>query len=59
MENGMQVTIETPQGSVTATITGGMIGSAEVAPDGGIRLSFFPMEAPPEESGGEGEFIGA
>jgi len=50
MVNGMQVTIETPQDGVTATVTGGLIGNAQVDPDGVVNIRFFPTEAPPEET---------
>lgn len=49
----MQVTIETPQGGVTATVTDGFIGNAQVDPDGAVNIAFFPAEKPPDEHGEE------
>jgi hypothetical protein len=46
MKNGMQVTVETPQGGVTATVTSGRIGSARVEPDGTVSISFIPIIEP-------------
>lgn len=50
----MQVTIETPQGSVTATVQDGFIGNAQIDPDGVVTITFFPMEKPPDEGGNDG-----
>lgn len=51
----MKVTISTPMGDITADITGGAIGSAEVTPDGGVIISFFPVD---QQEPDEPAFIG-
>ena len=53
----MQVTIETPQGGVTTTVTDGFVANAQLDPDGVVTISFFPMERPPDDDA-EPLFVG-
>ena len=52
----MKVTISTPMGDITADITGGAIGSAEVTPEGGVLIHFYPVDMATEPD--EEAFIG-
>jgi hypothetical protein len=45
----MRATLETPNGTVSATVDDGFIANAQVDPDGVVTISFFPMEKPPDE----------
>lgn len=52
----MKVTLSTPMGDITADITGGAIGSAEVTPEGGVMIHFYPVDTTGEPE--EEAFIG-
>jgi hypothetical protein len=53
----MKVTLETPNGPVTAAVDDGFIANAQVDPDGVVTISFFPMERPPNDDA-EPLFVG-
>jgi len=43
-------------GDITADITGGAIGSAEVTPEGGVVIQFYPVDMATEPD--EPAFVG-
>jgi len=53
----MEVTLKTPNGTITATVNNGFIANAQVDPDGVVTISFFPMERPPDDDA-EPLFVG-
>ena len=55
----MKLKLKTPQGEMQLTVTQGFVGTAEVAPDGGVVFSLFPADSePPEQPIDPDEFVG-
>ncbi len=55
----MKLTIETPQGTVTATVSEGFIGNAEITPEGAVIFSLIPDGLPEPDAKDESPgFIG-
>lgn len=54
----MKLKLKTPQGEMQLTVSQGFVGTAEVAPDGGVVFSMFPQEEPPPEEQEADTFIG-
>lgn len=45
----VKIKLKTPQGEMQLTVTQGFVGTAEVAPDGGVVFSLFPADSEPIE----------
>lgn len=45
----MDVTLRTPNGTITAAVNDGFIANAQVDPDGVVTIGFYPLERPPDE----------
>ncbi|HNW87655.1 MAG TPA: hypothetical protein PLP25_00235 [Candidatus Limiplasma sp.] len=55
----MKLKLKTPQGEMQLTVTQGFVGTAEVAPDGGVVFSLFPADSEPTEPATEPDgFVG-
>lgn len=55
----VKIKLKTPQGEMQLTVSQGFVGTAEVAPDGGVVFSMFPADAePPEQPIDPDGFVG-